>query len=107
MAFFLSEERRNYYRAKKAEQARQAQASLNVKEDALFIHYYGMSAYLELFPDAKGFSINWHREIIIELKKIDKINLGNQLSGMAMAIAANLSKKSRRKFKQLIRGMMK
>lgn len=107
MAFFLSEERRNYYKAKKAEQARQAQARLKIKEDALFIHYYGMSAYLELFPDAKGFGMSWHRELLVQLQKIEKTKLANRLSGTALAVSASIDKKAARKFKRIIKDMLK
>lgn len=107
MAFFLSEEKREYYRKKKADIARKNEARNVVKEDAVFIRYYGMAAYLELFPEAKGFGINWHRSVVDELKRLERSEIASTLSGISVAIAANLSKKSARKFKRMIKDMTK
>ena len=104
---FLSEERRNYYRAKKSEINNQSDAQKVIQEDALFIKYYGMDAYLKLFPEAAGFGIKWHREVIQELHKLERRQLGNELAGMSLAIASNLSKSSARKFKKVIKDMLK
>lgn len=107
MGFFLSEERRNYYKAKKLEISRKEQEREVVRNDALYIKYYGMSAYMELFPDAKDFGTKWHSEVIEELVKLDRKALANQLSGIAMAVSAGNSKKSARKFKRVIKDMLK
>ena len=104
---FFTPERRNYYSVKRSERRRQEQADQVIKEDALFIKYYGMSAYLELFPEAKDFSITWHRRVLQELQRIDRHNLASELSGQAMAYSASMDKKSARKFKRIIKDMLK
>lgn len=107
MKFLLSESRRNYYKAKKAEEARRRQESKVYQEDAVFIKYYGMTAYLKLFPEAKDMGISWHREVVKELQRMEKKALASKLAGMSMAIGANMSKKSARKFKATLRDMLK
>ena len=107
MKFLLSEERRNYYKAKKAEVRRKAEESKVYQEDALFIKYYGMEAFIQLFPEAKNMGISWHRAVLAELQKLEKRKLVSELSGMSMAIGANLSKKSARKFKRTLKDMLK
>lgn len=104
---FFTPERRNYYSVKRAERRRKEQSDQVIKEDALFIKYYGMSAYLELFPEAKGFSITWHRRVLEELQKMDRRNLASELSGQALAYAATQDKKAGRKFKRVIKDMLK
>jgi len=104
---FLSKDRQNYYKSKKAEITRKNQESKVVKDDAMFIRYYGMSAYLELFPEAKDFGVSWHREVVKELVKLEKRNMASFLSGNNMAISAIFSKKAARKFKRVIKGMIK
>lgn len=101
----FNKERSQYYKAKKREIARKKEADSVIKEDALFIHHYGMSAYIELFPDAKEFGINWHRKIIAELENIRVRNLGQKLSGFYMASAATKNKKANRKFRSVIKSM--
>lgn len=107
MNTFLSEGRSNYYKAKKLEIARKNEERKIILQDALFIKYYGMSAYLQLFPEAQEFGTNWHTEILEELIKIDKRALANQLSGISMAVAAGNSKKAASKFKRVIQEMLK
>lgn len=102
----FNEGRRHYYMAKKRELARQRQAKEVVKEDALFIKYYGMDAYLELFPEAKDFGINWHREVIQELKELEKKQLGSLLGGIYSASGATKDKKMNRSFRKIIKGLM-
>lgn len=75
----FNESRSNYYKAKKRELARRRQERQVVIEDALYIHHYGMSAFLELFPEAKYFGVNWHREVIAELQIIRKRSWGSYL----------------------------
>lgn len=100
-------ERANYYRAKKRELARQAKDNIVVKEDAIFIKYYGMSAFIELFPEVKGFSINWHRAIIRELQSIERRDIGSTLAGHRMAIMSTKDKSSARSFRRLIKDVMR
>lgn len=103
----FNQERSNYYKAKKRELTRQSEENKVVAEDALFVHYYGMSAYLELFPEAKGFGIGWHRSLLVELQKLDKKRLGNELTGISMAYGANKSKKGNRTFRRMIKDLIK
>jgi len=103
----FNEERSNYYKAKKRELQRISDESKVVQEDALFVHYYGMSAFLELFPEAKGFGISWHRELLRELQILEKKRLGNQLTGTSMAYAATQSKKGSRSFRRIIKDLIR
>lgn len=103
----FNEERSNYYKSKKRELVRKDQADRVVQEDALFVHYYGMSAYLTLFPEAIGFGINWHRQLLKELQILDRKRLANQLSGSSMAYAATKSKKGARQFKRMIKDLLR
>lgn len=103
----FNESRSNYYKAKKRELARLRQERQIVTEDALYIHHYGMSAFLELFPEAKYFGVNWHREVIAELQIIKKRELGQLLSGIYMASAATKDKKANRKFRRIIDDLLR
>lgn len=103
----FNEERSNYYKAKKRELAREREIRQVVAEDALFIHHYGMSAFLELFPEAKGFGTSWHKDVISELEVIKKRELAQLLSGIHMANAATKDKKANRNFKKTIRELLK
>lgn len=99
----FNESRSAYYKAKKRELERVSRSRAVIQEDALFIHYYGMSAYLELFPEAKQFGVSWHRDILKELQKIREKYLGQELSGVYMAYGAIKSKKVNRNFRKLIK----
>lgn len=101
----FNEERSAYYKAKKREIARRKEALNVIRQDALFIRYYGMDAYIKLVPDVIYYSEGWHNEIIKELQRIDKVQLANLLSGIYLASAATRSKKSNRKFIRTIKGM--
>ena len=103
----LSPERQAYYKAKKREELRTKEAKRIIREDATYIYYYGMSAFLELFPEARGFGINWHKEIISELQRIERVKLADKLSGTASAYGAVQSKKGNRAFSRLIRHLQK
>lgn len=103
----FNQERSSYYKAKKRELARRRQERQVVAEDALFIHHYGMSAFLELCPEAKYFGVNWHREVIEELQIIRKRELGQLLSGIYMASAATKDKKANRKFRRIINDLLR
>jgi hypothetical protein len=102
----FNQERRNYYIAKKRELARKKQANQVINEDALFIYHYGMIAYLELFPEAKGFGVEWHREIVKELQIMEKRRLANLLSGIYKASLATKYKKANRTFIRIIKEML-
>jgi hypothetical protein len=101
----FNEERTAYYRAKKRELARKKEADLVIKEDALFIKYYGMSAYLELFPEAKYFGVSWHRSVVEELRNMERRQIGQLLSGIYSASAATKGKKANRKFRRIIKDL--
>lgn len=100
-------ERSNYYKAKKRELSRKKEENRVIEEDALFIHHYGMSAYIELFPETKDMGMNWHNSVLIELQRIRKKELGQQLSGISLAYAATQSKKAARHFKRVIKDITK
>lgn len=104
---FLSPERARYYKLKRSELKQQADARRVVKQDALFIRYYGMSAYIELFPEAKDFGTNWHNEVLEELQRLEKRALANQMTGIFYAFAATKSKVSLRKFKKIVKDLLK
>lgn len=100
-------ERSNYYKAKRRELSRLRQSRQVVVEDALFIKHYGMSAFLELFPEAKGFGVSWHREVIQELEIMKKRELSQLLSGIYMASVATKDKKANRKFRKIVSNLLK
>lgn len=100
-------ERSNYYKAKKREILRVKEENRVVEEDALFVYHYGMSAYLELFPEAKGFGMNWHNQMLVELQRLKKKEMGQYLSGTSMAVAATKNKKSSRLFRRIIQSLTK
>ena len=104
MAIF-NEERSNYYKAKKRELTRLKTEERVAEEDALFVHYYGMSAYIELFPEVKGFGMSWHTQVLKELQKLERRNLAQQLTGNALAYASTKSKKSARHFKRMVKDL--
>lgn len=104
---FLSEERKLYYKSKKARQSREKRANLAIEDDALFIKHYGMSALLELFPEARRFGFEYHQKIIVELERMENKQMAQWLSGIAMAIAATKYKKSNSRFTQMIKSLRK
>ena len=99
----FNSERSDYYRAKKRELARKQAERRTITEDAVYVHYYGMTAYLELFPEAKGFSIVWHEQLVQELRKIKQNDMATMLVGISLAYASSQSKKGGRAFKNLIK----
>ena len=103
----FNEERSNYYKAKKRELTRLKEENQVVEEDALFVYHYGMSAYLEVFPEAMGFGMSGHRSVLRELQRLKKKELGQTLAGFSMAFAATQSKKSSRHFKRIIKDLTK
>lgn len=98
-------ERSAYYKAKKLELTRKSESKRVVKQDALYVYHYGMTAYLELFPEAKEMGVSWHEELVEELENLRLRHLGQELSGYYMASAATKDKKANRKFRTLIKSM--
>lgn len=100
-------ERSNYYKAKKRELLRKKGERSVIIEDALFIKYYGMTAYLELFPEGKDFGINWHRQVLKELQRLERIDTAQMLIGIRLAYGSTKSKSMLRSFKRMIKDMYK
>lgn len=96
---------RDYYRKKKDKLAFQRSIDLVVREDAIFIKYYGMDAYLKLFPDAEGFGMEWHRGVLRELARMKHEDMRDYLYGIRLAVGANLDKKAGREFKHLLKSL--
>lgn len=106
-ANFLSKERRLYYKAKQAADRREREANRIIEEDARFVRFYGMQAFIELSPVVKGFSYGYHEKLVTELEKIHKRDLAQELTGISMAIAATKYKKSNRRFTKMIKDLRK
>lgn len=100
-------ERSDYYKKKQDRLKSERDDNRIVAEDATFIKYYGMSAFLDLFPEARDFPMTWHRAVVKEIQRIEKKQLANKLSGIAMATAAHKSKKNNKLLKRTIREMTK
>ena len=103
----FNEDRSSYYQSKQREMARLEEARRIISEDAIYIHYYGMSAFIELFPEVKGFGMSWHEEVVQELQKLKRNDLANELVGIYLAYAGSQDKKSNRKFRDMIRDLTK
>lgn len=99
---YFNAERRNYYFAKKRDLQRENERRAVIKEDAIFIYHYGMTAFMEFFPESKGLSIEWHRLIVAELALMERKRLGQLLGGVYMASAATKDRKINRKFRKII-----
>jgi len=104
---YFNQERAAYYRAKKRELKRKSDADRVVRDDARYIRHYGMSAFLELFPEAKGFGISWHQQVVEELESMQKRETASLLSGIYMANAATKNKKANRKFRRVIKDLFR
>jgi len=96
---------RDYYRKKKDNLAFKKQIDVVVRDDALFIKYYGMSAFLELFPDGKGFNMDWHYGVLRELRRLNNEDLRLQLCGIQMAVGSNFSKKINKEFNRFLKSL--
>lgn len=107
MADFLSDKRKDYYKLKKLEQERKRISQASIIDDARYIRHYGMSAYLELFPEAAGFGMEWHKSIVAELEYIEQKQEGELLAGIASAYSSVKSRKANRAFKHMIKDMVK
>lgn len=103
----FNEERSEYYKKKQERLKFEREDRASISDDATFIKYYGMSAFLELFPEAKDMPMEWHKEVVKEIQRIDKKQLASKLSGIAIATAAHKSKKSNRLLKKTLREMTK
>lgn len=98
-------ERREYYIAKKRRLQADAIAREAVRQDALYIHHYGMDAYLQLFPDAVDMGVSWHEAVVKELEQMEREKLAQTLNGVSQAFAATQSKKGNRAFRSLVRAL--
>ena len=97
--------RSEYYREKKTRLKLEEAERLLIAEDAVFIKHYGMDAYIKLFPDAVNQPMSWHLAVVKELQRLEKQELANLLTGMALAYSATQSKKAQRAFNNMIKGM--
>ena len=97
--------RSDYYRDKKATIRREEDERALILDDAVFIKHYGMDAYIKLFPDAVNQPMTWHTAVVKELQRLEKQELANLLTGTSLAYAATQSKKARRAFNNMIKGM--
>lgn len=102
---FLTDERRIYYKTKQARERREREANRIIEDDAMYIRHYGMSAFLQLFPEAIHFGADYHERIVQELERMSRKELAQQLSGIAMAIAATKYKKSNRRFTKMLKDL--
>ena len=97
--------RSEYYRQKKERLRLDEAERLLILDDAVFIKHYGMDAYIKLFPDAVNQPMSWHNAVVKELQRLEKQELANLLTGVSLAYAATQSKKARRAFNNMIKGM--
>lgn len=97
--------RSEYYRQKKATIRQEEAERALILDDAVFIKHYGMDAYIKLFPDAINQPMTWHNAVVKELQRLEKQELANLLTGVSLAYAATQSKKARRAFNNMIKGM--
>ena len=97
--------RSEYYRQKKTRIIQEEAERALILDDAVFIKHYGMDAYIKLFPDAVNQPMSWHLAVVKELQRLEKQELANLLTGISLGYAATQSKKSRRAFNNMIKGM--
>jgi hypothetical protein len=97
--------RSEYYRQKKTRIRREEDERALILDDAVFIKHYGMEAYIKLFPDAVNQPMSWHNSVVKELQRLEKQELANLLTGISLGYAATRSKKARRAFNNMIKGM--
>lgn len=98
--------RSEYYRQKKTRIRREDAERALILDDAVFIKYYGMDAYIKLFPDAVNQPMAWHNAVVKELQRLDRQSLANELTGISLAYGASQSKKAGRAFKAMIKGLI-
>ena len=97
--------RSDYYRQKKAIIRQEYAERALILDDAVFIKHYGMDAYIKLFPDAVNQPMAWHMAVVKELQRLEKQELANLIAGISLGYAATQSKKARRAFNNMIKGM--
>lgn len=97
--------RSEYYREKKTRLKLEEAERLLIAEDAVFIKHYGMDAYLKLFPEAVNNPVSWHNSVVKELQRLEKQELANLLTGISLGYSATHSKKDRRAFNNMIKGL--
>ena len=97
--------RSDYYRQKKTRIRQEEAERLLILDDAVFIKHYGMDAYIKLFPDAINQPMSWHNAVVKELQRLEKQELANLLTGISLGYATTQSKKARRAFNNMIKGM--
>lgn len=97
--------RSEYYRQKKARIRQEEAERALILDDAVFIKHYGMDAYLKLFPEAVNNPMSWHNSVVKELQRLEKQELANLLTGISLGYSATYSKKDRRAFNNMIKGM--
>jgi len=102
----FNEDNQNYYIAKKAQIELATFDKGTIREDARFVLAYGMDAYIKLFPDAIDQTAEWHSDLMQEVERLKRIQTASELSGIGMAIAANLSKKSNRHFTKYLKDLI-
>lgn len=97
--------RSEYYRQKKTRIRQEEAERALILDDAVFIKHYGMDAYIKLFPDVVDQPMAWHNAVVKELQRLEKQELANLLTGTSLGYAATRSKKARRAFNNMIKGM--
>lgn len=97
--------RSEYYRQKKISIRREEDERALILDDAVFIKHYGMDAYIKLYPDTVNQPMAWHNAVVKELQRLEKQELANLLTGVSLGYAATQSKKARRAFNNMIKGM--
>ena len=97
--------RSDYYRQKKTRISQEEAERALILDDAVFIKHYGMDAYIKLFPDVVNQPMSWHNAVVKELQRLEKQELANLLTGVSLGYAATQSKKARRAFNNMIKGM--
>ena len=97
--------RSDYYRQKKTRISQEEAERALILDDAVFIKHYGMDAYIKLFPDVVNQPMSWHMAVVKELQRLEKQELANLLTGMSLGYSATYSKKARREFNNMIKGM--
>lgn len=103
----LDDERRAYYTNKRERIRRERLSKLSVQRDALFINTFGLSSFMELVPEARGYDMYWFDEVAAEIAKIKKREFADQVTGYFMASAATKSRKAFRMLKSLLRELGK
>lgn len=91
----FNENNRAYYIAKKARLELDNAVKQAAREDARFVLAYGMDAFMQLYPDALHQGMDWHVDLLKEVERLKRLELAENIAGMALATSAGVSKKSR------------